>query len=69
MTRGDELRFDDMLAAARAALRGIAGKTRADLDKDPIVGFGLVKMIEIIALPPLVSELEKLLPPPPSRQE
>ncbi len=48
MYRDDNVRLRHMLDAARQALQFAQGRTRADLDRDLMLVFSLVKAIEII---------------------
>ena len=48
MTPDDAVRIRHMIEAAEAAAGFIAGKTRADLDRDRMLLFALVRAIEII---------------------
>lgn len=44
----DAALLHDMLASARQTLRYLEGRTRADLDSDPMLGDAVVRRIEII---------------------
>lgn len=44
----DVTRLRHMLEAAQAALRFVAGRTRADLDTDEVLYFALVRAIQIV---------------------
>ena len=48
MDRSDRVRLRHMFDAAREASQFIAGKSRADLDRDRVLALALVKEIEII---------------------
>jgi uncharacterized protein with HEPN domain len=49
MNEHDETRLRDMLDAARQARKFIAGKTRADLEKDDLlIGYAVTRAIEIV---------------------
>ena len=48
MPRGDRIRLQHMLDAARDAMRAGQTRARADLDHDRMWALGLVKCIEII---------------------
>jgi len=48
MNERDEVRLRDMLDVARKAQNFMRGKTRATLDTDDLLSFGVVRAIEII---------------------
>ena len=48
MRKGDRIRLQHMLDAAREALLFTQGRARRDLDEDRLLVLGLVKAIEII---------------------
>lgn len=48
MYKDDTIRLHHMLDAARQALQFTQGKTRADLNTDPMLKLALVKLIEIV---------------------
>ena len=49
MNPADETRLRDMLDAARQARTFVAGKSRADLEKDQVLlGFAVVRALEVI---------------------
>ena len=41
-------RIEHMIQAAEAALRFVAGRARSDLDADEMLGFAVVRAIEIV---------------------
>jgi len=47
MSPDDGIRVRHLLDAAEAALRFVAGRTRADLDRDELLVFGLVRAVEV----------------------
>jgi uncharacterized protein with HEPN domain len=48
MRRDDRVRLQHMLDAAREAMRFVVGRTRADLERDRMLSFAVLKAIEII---------------------
>lgn len=48
MSPNDGVRIRHMVDAAEAALRFVRGRTRADLDRDELLVFGLVRAIEVM---------------------
>lgn len=48
MHRNDAIRLQHMLDAAREALSFVAGRARAELDKNRMLLLSLVKSVEII---------------------
>ncbi len=48
MYKDDTIRLHHMLDAARQALQFTQGKTRADLNTDPMLKLALVKLVEIV---------------------
>jgi uncharacterized protein with HEPN domain len=48
MSPDDDVRLRHMVDAAEAALRFVKGRTRADLDRDELLVFGLVRAIEVV---------------------
>ena len=48
MRRDDRIRLQHMLDAAREALRFVEGRSQADLEQDRMLGFAVLKALEII---------------------
>ena len=48
MHRDEIIRLRHMLDAARAAILSARGRTRPDLDRDPVWALGIVKCVEIV---------------------
>ena len=48
MNERDRTRLRDMLDAARKAIQFTQGRARADLDRDDLLSFGLVRAVEIV---------------------
>lgn len=48
MLRDDTVRLRHMLDAARQAIEFVRGRSRADLDRDPMLALALVKLVEIV---------------------
>jgi uncharacterized protein with HEPN domain len=48
MSPQDEIRLKHMVGAGTSALKFIEGRSRADLDSDQLLVFGLVRAVEIV---------------------
>lgn len=48
MNERDKTRLQDMLDAARTAIKFAQGRTRRDLDQNDLLLFGLVRAVEIV---------------------
>jgi uncharacterized protein with HEPN domain len=64
MQAPDRIRLQHMLEAANLAVSFCAGKSRSDLDRDPMLVMALVKAVEIVgeAAAKVSEETRRLLP-------